>query len=58
MDPQQRLLLEVGSQALVEAGLLPSAQGRPAATNSTGVYVGIAASGYGELVQVWDCQHA
>ena len=52
MDPQQRLLLEVSWEALEDAGLDPGGLHG----SRTGVYAGISASDYRELLDFDDCE--
>ena len=54
MDPQQRLLLEVSWEALEDAGLDPGGLAR----SRTGVYAGISASDYRELLDLDGCDGA
>jgi acyl transferase domain-containing protein/acyl carrier protein len=51
MDPQQRLVLEVGWHALEDSGHAPGAL----AGTSTGVFIGLTTSDYGQLIQNGDC---
>jgi acyl transferase domain-containing protein/acyl carrier protein len=51
MDPQQRLVLEVGWQALEDSGHAPGAL----AGSSTGVFIGLTTSDYGQLIQNGGC---
>ena len=51
MDPQQRLVLEVGWQALEDSGHAPGAL----AGTSTGVFVGLTTSDYGQLIHDGAC---
>jgi acyl transferase domain-containing protein/acyl carrier protein len=51
MDPQQRLVLEVGWQALEDSGHAPGAL----AGTSTGVFIGLTTSDYGQLIHDGAC---
>jgi acyl transferase domain-containing protein len=51
MDPQQRLVLEVGWQALEDSGHAPGAL----AGTSTGVFIGLTTSDYGQLIHDGGC---
>jgi acyl transferase domain-containing protein len=51
MDPQQRLVLEVSWQALEDSGHAPGAL----AGTSTGVFIGLTTSDYGQLIHDGGC---